>query len=83
MKAKPKTSCDYVYIGNIPDIFGYGMQVVALTEEDAMNALRNAYAEAKLIRSGSLTDFETSFEYFGGSVTRVIIGKGYPYGFSS
>ena len=83
MKTNPNPESVYIYFGNIPDIFGYGMQVVALTEEDAMNALRKAYTERKAVHPDPSTDFETSFEYFGGSVTRVIIGKGYTYGFCS
>jgi len=74
---------DRIYFGNIPDIFGHGMQVVALTEEDAMNALRKGYEERKAVRPDSSTNFETSFEYFGGSVTYVEIGKAYSYGFDS
>lgn len=78
-KAKTKT----LWVGIIPEIFGYGINVVAETREGAMTALREAYDEWKVARPDPTTNFDKSFDYWGGYVTEVELGKGYYDGFSS
>ena len=77
MKAK------HIFIGTIPDIFGYGISVASDTEAGAMTALRKAYAEWKEANPDSTTSFKTSFEYWGGHITKVELGKAYHDGFNS
>lgn len=61
----------YVFVGIIPDIFGYGLSVVSKRKAGAMKALRAAYESVKKARPDPTTTFETSFEYFGGYVAKV------------
>jgi hypothetical protein len=72
-----------VYVGVIPDIFGYGINVVSDSRKGAMDALRNAYDEWKAARPDRTTNFKSSFEYWGGYVVEVELGKGYYDGFNS
>lgn len=72
-----------IWVGIIPEIFGYGINAIGRTEAEAMDALRSAYADWKVARPDSSTDFDSSYERFGGSVTRVEIGKAYHDGFRS
>jgi hypothetical protein len=76
---KPAT----LWHGQIPEIFGYGIEVVATSKAGVMTALRNAYAEWKVARPDPSTDFKTSFARFGGYIQRVEIGKAYHDGFRS
>jgi hypothetical protein len=69
--------------GHIPEIFGYGLEVVARSKGDAMTALRKAYAEWKIARPDDSTDFKTSFNRFGGYVERIELGKVYNDGLRS
>lgn len=71
------TKLTHIWIGVIPDIFGYGISVASLTEDGAMKALRNAYNEWKVHRPNSSTTFSTSFENFGGRVERIELNKSY------
>ena len=61
----------FVFVGIIPDIFGYGFSVVSKSKAGAMKALRAAYESVKKARPDPTTTFETSFEYFGGYVAKV------------
>lgn len=76
---KPKT----IFVGVIPDIFGYGINVASDTKEGAMAGLRKAYADWKEANPDSTTSFKTSFEYWGGHIIEVELGKGYHDGFNS
>lgn len=67
----------YIWIGVIPDIFGYGITVASLTKEDAMKALRRGYREWKVHRENPNTNFKQSFEDFGGRIERIELGKTY------
>ena len=83
MTTKQTAKPTQVWVGIIPDIFGYGLNVVGKTKGDAMTALRRAYADWKKAQPDASTDFETSFDRFGGSVTRIELGKAYHDGFRS
>jgi hypothetical protein len=72
----------HIYVGIIPDIFGYGISVASDSEAGAMEALRKAYADWKEANPDSTTSFKTSFEYWGGRVTKVELNKAYHDNFS-
>ena len=73
----------HIYIGVIPAIFGYGINVASDTQEGAMVALRKAYDEWKVARPNPDTNFEKSFEDWGGRVEKVELGKAYNDDFSN
>jgi len=77
MKAK------HIWMGIIPGIFGYGISVASETEQGVMKALRKAYAEWKVARPNQETNFESSFEEWGGHVFEVELNKSYFDSFNS
>jgi hypothetical protein len=66
----------YVYIGIMPDIGGYGINVVSLTEEGAMKALKSEYYSWRKSLGSTMT-FKDACEYFGGGVDKITLDKGY------
>jgi predicted RNase H-like HicB family nuclease len=77
-----------IWIGIIPDIFGYGMSVAGETEEECLKALKRAYRDWSKDRSDDygdmrdengrkLTRFEKAMESWGGRVDEVELGKLY------
>lgn len=79
---KKKNKKNSVWIGEIPGIFGCGITCVGNSKEECMNMLKQGYADMKKHMPNHKTKFETSFEYFGGIVTKVEFGKWYYNGFS-
>jgi len=77
MKAKT------IWMGIIPGIFGYGISVASETEAGAMKALRKAYAEWKVARPNQETNFDSSFEEWGGHIFEVELNKSYYDSFNS
>lgn len=78
-------SIEKVWVGIIPQINGgYGVNVIAKSEEEAMVLLddefnrikRNAYKKHRY-----MSDFENAMEYFGGEVKEIELGKAYYDGF--
>jgi hypothetical protein len=61
----------HIYIGKIPDIFGYGIMVASDTESGAMEALRSEYNRWKKMRPDASTRFEKSYEYWGGYIEKM------------
>lgn len=76
---KPKT----IWMGIIPGIFGYGISVASESKEGAMTALRSAYDGWKEARPGSDTNFDSSFESWGGHIFEVELNKSYFDSFNS
>lgn len=72
-----------IFVGVIPDIFGYGINVASDTRDGAFTALREAYDDWKKARPDPNTTFNRSFAYYGGYVIEVELGKGYHDGFNS
>jgi|GEM_PF-4496746 len=74
-----------IWIGTIPEIFGYGMCVIGNSEKECMKALRKDYDESKKGRKEMTSQkiFLEAFEYWGGCVEEVKIGKVYSDGFRS
>lgn len=69
-----------LWVGVVPDIFGYGMTVAAPSKDAAMRALRAEYKKWKQQlgkHADPTTTFDRSFEEFGGWVSKVEIGKVY------
>ena len=82
--AKAEAEKPELHIGVIPDIFGYGMTVAETSQAKAEAALRAKYAEWKADRKKHIkgydeteTNFDKSFEDFGGYYKRVELGKVY------
>ena len=73
MTKKKKT----IWVGVIPGIFGYGISVAAESEKDCMKALRSCYLDWKKSYPDPTTNFKKSFEYWGGRVNQIELGKGY------
>lgn len=66
-----------LYYGEIPDIFGYGISALGNSKKEVMDALRKGYDAWKENCPDEETNFKTSFEYYGGRVDRIEIGKAY------
>ena len=66
-----------LYYGEIPDIFGYGISALGNSKKEVMDTLRRGYNEWKKNCPDEETNFKTSFEYYGGRVDEVKIGKAY------
>jgi len=72
MKSKNK-----LWYGEIPEIFGYGISCLGNSEKEVMETMKRSYRIWKDGRPDESTNFKTSFEYFGGYVYEVEIGKAY------
>lgn len=72
-----------IWVGVIPEIFGYGINVVEESEEACKKALKRAYQEWKKHRPDPRTNFKTSFDNFGGFIKEVELGKKYYDNFHS
>ena len=72
MTAKRKT----IWIGQIPEIFGYGINVAEETEDACIKALKREHKSWKQAWKGAFS-FNEAMDYFGGSVFEVELGKGY------
>jgi hypothetical protein len=82
-KSKRKdTQMKKIWFGNIPDIFGYGISCLGNSKKEVMDTMKKEYKQWKAGRAkhgfgDESTNFETSYEYYGGWVEQVEIGKGY------
>jgi len=83
-----------IWVGIIPDIFGYGMSVAAESEEECLKALKKDYRECVKGRSDDygdmrdengrkLTRFEKAMENWGGRIEEIELGKVYWDNFSN
>jgi len=66
-----------IFVGTIPDIFGYGMSVVAFTKKECKEALKLKYADWKKQQPNEETSFTTAFNDWGGYIRPIEIGKVY------
>ncbi len=69
-----------IWFGNIPDIFGYGISCLGNSKKEVMETMKKKYEKLKKHSPDEDTNFRTSFDYYGGSVYQVELGKGYGEG---
>lgn len=65
-----------LWCGMIPGIYGYGIMVIELTEDDCRKSLKRAFAIAKKANDGERS-FNDSFIHWGGRILQVETGKHY------
>jgi hypothetical protein len=65
-----------IWIATIPEIFGYGLTVLDVTEEAALRALKAKFYEWKK-QLPSQSTFKSAFEDWGGRTEEIEIGKVY------
>lgn len=66
----------HIWVGVIPDIFGYGITVASMTEGGAKKGLRKAFLEWKKHRQSPST-FNSAFEDWGGRIDKIELDKAY------
>lgn len=71
---KPKQT---IWIGVIPDIFGYGISVAGNSKAECLDALKKSYKKWKEGYPNEDTNFKKSYEDFGGRVDEIELGKAY------
>jgi len=76
-KLKPQK----MWIGHIPEIYGYGVMVMECTEDEARKSLKLAFAVAKKANDGQRS-YAQSFDHWGGRIFEVETGKRYCDDFS-
>jgi hypothetical protein len=69
-----------LFVGQIPNAFGYGLMVAEDSEQSCIKALKNSYDKWKRIYNFKKS-FKEAFEYFGGSIQEIELGKVYYDGF--
>jgi hypothetical protein len=72
-----------IWIGKLPEIFGYGLMVAEETEVKCINALTKAYFDWYGETYKPIRTFDESMEHWGGSIIEVELGKGYFDNFNS
>lgn len=66
-----------IWFGNIPEVFGYGISCLGNSKKEVMDTMKKEYAEWKKQQPDPETNLNKSFEYFGGYVEEIEIGKCY------
>lgn len=64
------------WCGRIPDIHGYGLMVIELTEDEARKTLKREFRAMQKANHGVYT-FPQAMENFGGQIFEVQTGKAY------
>lgn len=83
-----------IWVGIIPEIFGYGLSVVGESEEDCRKALQSAYrawvkgtyddyGDMRHENGKKMTRFEKAMENWGGRIEKIELGKIYYDNFGS
>lgn len=81
-----------IWVGIIPDIFGYGISVADVSEEKCLKALKKAYGKwtkgepdtygiMRHENGKAMTRFEKAMENWGGRVEEINLGEAYCDGF--
>jgi hypothetical protein len=83
-----ENSTGKIWLGTIPDCFGYGIAVIEDTQEKCRLALKKDWDETLTARKDYIPhnfpqDYESALDYFGGFVTEIEKGKAYCDGFKS
>jgi hypothetical protein len=71
-KLKPQK----LWVGHIPEIYGYGVMVIECTEDQARKSLKRAFAIAKKSFRGE-AGYKEAFENWGGRIFQVETGRYY------
>jgi len=77
-----------IWVGIIPDIFGYGISVAEESEEKCLKALKKIYRDwvkgepdtygiMRHENGKAMTRFEKAMEHWGGRVEEIELGKCY------
>jgi len=66
-----------IWYGEIPGIFGCGLYVISESRAGAMKGLREGYRRWKEVQPDPDTNFKTSFDWWGGFVSRVELDRSY------
>jgi len=70
-----------MWIGHIPEIYGYGIMVLECTENEARKSLKRAFAITKKANDGQRT-YAASFDHWGGRIFEIETGRHYCDDFS-
>lgn len=85
MITKKETTKKVMYLAEIPDIEGYGIQILSDCEKTAEKLLKKEYYKwRKSSRFGYHSHMDTyakAIEYFGGGVSEIELNKIYNDGF--
>jgi hypothetical protein len=65
-----------LWCGMIPEIYGYGLMVLELTEDQARKSLKRMFNAWRKSMHGEF-GYARAMEYFGGSIFEVETGKQY------
>ena len=65
-----------IWVGHIPEIYGYGIMVIECTEDQARKSLKRMFQETRKIWHGELA-YTKAMDYFGGKIFQVETGKQY------
>jgi hypothetical protein len=68
---------NYMWVGTIPEIFGYGFSVMDRTEDLARKALKKAYDDFPDKPEGYADGFEMAFTHWGGFINKITLGEVY------
>lgn len=71
-----------LWCGHIPEIYGYGIMVIELTEDEARKSLKRMFTAWKKTMHGELS-YPKAMDYFGGRVFQIETGKQYYDGLGS
>ena len=65
-----------VWVGMIPEIHGYGLNVMEFSEAEAKKTLRREFLKMQKAWNGEFT-FPKAMEFFGGRIFKIESGKAY------
>jgi hypothetical protein len=65
-----------IWIGQIPDIHGYGLNVVGYSEDEARKALKREFHKMQKAWNG-VYSYPQAMENFGGRIFQIFPGKAY------
>jgi hypothetical protein len=65
-----------LWCGHIPEIYGYGIMVIELTEDEARKSLKRMFTAWKKSMHGEF-GYARAMEFFGGKVFQIETGKQY------
>lgn len=74
--ANKKLNITKLWIGHIPEIYGYGIMVMECTEDQARKSLKRMFQAWRKSMNGEL-NYTQAMDYFGGKIFEVETGKQY------